>query len=112
MITVEGVARSLDPKLNIWDAAEPIVGDWLKKQLGPEAIFKDMKQNAGRTLRSLQRLPDTLAQAERGAAALENMASQMAEDGSQGKTTSGRVTKIVAWVALAVAAAATALNFM
>ena len=112
MVTVEGVARSLDPKLNIWDAAEPIVGDWLKKQLGPEAIFKDMKQNAGRTLRSLQRLPDTLAQAERGAAALENMASQMAEDGSQGKTTSGRVTKIVAWVALAVAAAATALNFM
>lgn len=115
MVTVEGVARALDPKLNIWDAAEPIVSSWLKKQIGPEAILQDMKQNAGRTLRSLQRLPDTLAQAERGAAALETMAAQMADqsEATEKETKNARrVTKIVSWSALALAAAAAALNFL
>ena len=28
MVIVEGVARSLDPALNIWTAAEPIAREW------------------------------------------------------------------------------------
>lgn len=74
MVTVEGVARSFDPKINIWDASETLVADWLRRQIGPEAILRDMRDNAGSTLRALRRLPETLAQAERGAAALETMA--------------------------------------
>ncbi|MBT7641527.1 MAG: hypothetical protein HN715_00830, partial [Rhodobiaceae bacterium] len=38
--------------------------------------LRDMRDNAGSTLRALRRLPETLAQAERGAAALETMANQ------------------------------------
>jgi ubiquinone biosynthesis protein len=110
MVTVEGVARGLDPKLNIWNAAEPIVSDWLKSQLGPQAILRDINENAGRTLRALRRLPDTLAQAERGAAALQAMAEQGASRGQSAKT--GRLTKIVSWSALALAAAATILSLV
>jgi ubiquinone biosynthesis protein len=35
MVLVEGVARALDPTLDIWTVAEPVVGDWLRKEEGP-----------------------------------------------------------------------------
>ena len=34
---VEGVASTLDPDINMWDAAGPFVEDWLRDELGPEA---------------------------------------------------------------------------
>ena len=110
MVTVEGVARSFDPKVNIWDAGEPIVSDWLRRQIGPQAVLNDMRDNAGRTLRALRRLPDTLAQAERGAAALEAMAAQ--GDKSDEKTGKpDRLARGLGLVALLAACAATALSF-
>ena len=36
MVVVEGVARHLDPTVNIWTAAEPIVKEWIEKELGLE----------------------------------------------------------------------------
>ena len=79
MVTVEGVARSFDPKVNIWDASEDIVATWLRRQIGPQAVLDDMRDNAGRTFRALRRLPDTLQKAERGAEALEQLVAQNAE---------------------------------
>ncbi|GJD50041.1 protein kinase UbiB [Methylobacterium crusticola] len=35
MVVVEGVARSLDPRLDMWTTAEPVVRTWLARNLGP-----------------------------------------------------------------------------
>ena len=35
MVVVEGVARSFDPKLDIWKTAEPVVREWIERNLGP-----------------------------------------------------------------------------
>ena len=35
MVVVEGVARSLDPKLDMWTTAEPVVREWIERNLGP-----------------------------------------------------------------------------
>ena len=35
MVVVEGVARSLNPHLNMWVAAEPVVRAWIERKLGP-----------------------------------------------------------------------------
>jgi ubiquinone biosynthesis protein len=35
MVVVEGVARSLDPKLDMWRTAEPVVREWMTRYLGP-----------------------------------------------------------------------------
>ncbi len=35
MVVVEGVARTLDPKLNIWTAAEPVVKEWMSPRARP-----------------------------------------------------------------------------
>ena len=51
MVVVEGVARSLDPHMNIWQSAQPIVEDYVKKSIGPRAALRDL----GRTVRVLAR---------------------------------------------------------
>ncbi|MCJ2034680.1 2-polyprenylphenol 6-hydroxylase [Methylobacterium sp. J-068] len=35
MVVVEGVARSLDPQLDMWTGAEPVVRAWIARNLGP-----------------------------------------------------------------------------
>ena len=70
MVTVEGVARSFDPELNFWDAASPIISNWLKKQLGPEAQLRSMRDSVIGAGRALQRLPQTLSTLETAAQSL------------------------------------------
>jgi ubiquinone biosynthesis protein len=49
MVVVEGVARKLDPQLNMWSTAEPVVGAWIAENLGPLGRLDDVS----RGLRSL-----------------------------------------------------------
>lgn len=106
MVTVEGVARSYDPKVNIWDASEELVGDWLRKSIGPQAVLKDMADNAGRTLRMVQRLPDTLEELERGARALQEIPQETAPPRSD------RVARLIGLSALGLAAATILYRFL
>lgn len=46
MVVVEGVARSIDPQLNIWDAAKPVVTDYIRSSIGPKAAVHDMRRVA------------------------------------------------------------------
>ena len=49
MVVVEGVARKLDPQLNMWSTAEPVVGAWIAENLGPLGRIED----AGRIMSSV-----------------------------------------------------------
>ncbi len=46
MVVVEGVARSLDPHINIWEVAKPVVEEYIKTNLGPRAILRDLVKTA------------------------------------------------------------------
>lgn len=46
MVVVEGVARSLDPHMNIWHVAQPIVTDYVSKSIGPRALLNDLRRTA------------------------------------------------------------------
>ncbi len=74
MVVVEGVARSLDPSLNLWTAAEPIAREWIESNLGPVGAIKDARQGAGEVGKFLADVPALLGQAERTFAALGDMA--------------------------------------
>nr|WP_281496148.1 2-polyprenylphenol 6-hydroxylase [Marivita sp. S6314] len=63
MVVVEGVARSLDPKMNIWDVARPIVEDYIKTSIGPRALAKDLGKTALVLARFGPRLPGLVEQA-------------------------------------------------
>ncbi len=41
MVVVEGVSRSLDPNINMWETARPVVEKYIAATLGPKAILKD-----------------------------------------------------------------------
>lgn len=57
MVMVEGVARDLDPDVNMWSAAQPVVEQWVRKNLGPEAVLRDLKTTAETLARLGPRLP-------------------------------------------------------
>jgi ubiquinone biosynthesis protein len=44
MVVVEGVARKLDPQLNMWSTAEPVVGAWIAGNLGPVGRIEDARR--------------------------------------------------------------------
>ena len=64
MVLVEGVARALDPDLDIWTIAEPVVGDWLRKEEGPMGRIQDVADHFRTAADAASRLPAILAQAE------------------------------------------------
>ena len=42
MVVVEGVARSLDANINIWQVAQPVVEGYVRSHVGPVALAKDL----------------------------------------------------------------------
>ena len=64
MVVVEGVARTLDPTIDMWSTVAPVVRSWLEQNLGPVGKLED----AGRTMALLGRaaagLPGFLTRAE------------------------------------------------
>ncbi len=42
MVVVEGVARSIDPNLNMWETARPVVEKYIAQNLGPKAFLNDL----------------------------------------------------------------------
>jgi ubiquinone biosynthesis protein len=77
MIVVEGVARKLDPQLDMWSTAEPVVSGWIRQHLGPAGLLKQGADSAQSLLRFGSRVPALLERGERALAALE----EAAEDG-------------------------------
>ena len=46
MVVVEGVGRSLNPNLNMWEVARPVVEKYIKENLGPKAVIRDISESA------------------------------------------------------------------
>src|SRR5690625_78214 len=71
MLMAEGVSRRLDPDLNIWMLAEPLITYWRRQHRGPQARARE----AGISLiQGLERLPSTLDH-------MESIIRQAAEGG-------------------------------
>lgn len=61
MVMVEGVATALDPEINLWITAGPLVEDWIRTELGPEAAVAD---RIVADLRTFYRLPELVRRIE------------------------------------------------
>lgn len=57
MVVVEGVARTFDHRMNIWDAAKPVVENYIKDSIGPKAALQDLAKTAQVLARFGPRLP-------------------------------------------------------
>jgi ubiquinone biosynthesis protein len=74
MVVVEGVARRLDPGLNMWVAAEPVAKAWVEANLGPVGRLREAGEGASAIGKVLADLPALLAQGQETAIALNDMA--------------------------------------
>jgi ubiquinone biosynthesis protein len=119
MVVVEGVGRSLDPELNMWVVADPVVQEWLEKELGPGARIEAAAEGAASVGRFVGDIPKLLGQAERTADAFAAMAEEgmrldndTVERLAEAQSRQNRMSRIGIWVgALALAAIAFALLF-
>jgi ubiquinone biosynthesis protein len=74
MVVVEGVARSLDPELNIWTAAEPIAREWIESNYGLSHRLREAGEGAETLGRVLGEVPRLLEHFERTARTLAETA--------------------------------------
>ncbi|WP_407115814.1 2-polyprenylphenol 6-hydroxylase [Bradyrhizobium sp. LMG 9283] len=76
MVVVEGVARGFDPKLDIWKIADPVVREWIERNLGPLGRVQGAVAGTGDVARVLMRLPEI---AERSVKVLEQLEAMTRE---------------------------------
>jgi ubiquinone biosynthesis protein len=77
MVVVEGVARMLNPRFNMWKASEPVVGDWIRTNLGPKRIVTDLRDGLKAALKLAEAAPEIAAQTEK----FHHQLMQMSENG-------------------------------
>jgi ubiquinone biosynthesis protein len=86
MVVTEGVARTLNPALNIWKAGEPVVRHWIERKLGPLGKI----EQAGGSFMSLARLglkfPAIISDAHRISRKLNDLANTPAPQPSRWHT--------------------------
>jgi len=80
LLHIEGLGRQLYPQLDIWAIGRPLLEQWIRAQMGPDAILKELKRNAPGWIEHLPNLPqlayETLNQIKRQG---ESQAEQTAQ---------------------------------
>ena len=73
MVSVEGVARKINPEANIWEISKPILEDWIKSEKGPESKIRKTIEVSKEVIEKIPDLPDVMDKA--------NIALQMLAEG-------------------------------
>lgn len=58
MMTVEGVARRIDPEHDIWAASEPVVRRWIARELSPATQARRFAEEARAAVKSIARMAE------------------------------------------------------
>jgi ubiquinone biosynthesis protein len=80
MVVVEGVARVLDPGIDLWATAEPVVRGYVAKQVGPRAALRALRQNASAARDLFDAFPEFAAAAEKVAGQLANGGLKLSDE--------------------------------
>lgn len=105
MVVVEGVARKLDPHLDMWGTAESVVRTWIERNLGPVGMLEE----TGRGIRDIGgligRLPEILNRGERVLVQLEDasrggitLSESSADSIGRAEARGSRGTALALWI--------------
>lgn len=103
MLMAEGMGTKLNPNVNIWELARPLIEDWMVTHFGPRATMGRAAEDLAKGLRRLPRLIDSLhlvAEHER------RKAERDADQPPQSSQFRPRFAEVVAVLALIAAIAA------
>lgn len=62
LLNVEGLGRQLDPDLDLWKTAKPILERWVSQQLGLQGFIEGLKKEAPNWAKILPTLPRLIAE--------------------------------------------------
>ncbi|MGE3294948.1 MAG: AarF/UbiB family protein, partial [Geminicoccaceae bacterium] len=82
MAVSEGVGRALNPNVNIWQVAQPLVEGWIRENLGPEAQLRRVVTEG---MDMLQALPSLVVRHERLLDELERRWPEKADRSRRGE---------------------------
>ena len=60
LLNVEGLGRQLDPELDLWSTAKPFLEKWMRDQLGPRRLWRELRAEAPHYAQMLPELPRLL----------------------------------------------------
>ena len=60
MLMAEGMGTRLNPHVNIWELARPLIEDWMREHFGPRATIERAAEDLVQGLRRVPRLIDSL----------------------------------------------------
>ena len=105
MVVVEGVARILNPRFNMWKAAEPVVGDWIRTNLGPQRILTDVRDGLKAAFKLAEAAPEIAAKTEKFSREITTMSENglrfdaaTAEAIGRAEARHGRSGRVAMWV--------------
>lgn len=61
LLNIEGLGRQLDPDLDLWATAKPFLTKWMNEQIGPKALWNNLKNEAPDWAQILPSLPRKLS---------------------------------------------------
>ncbi|HXI86316.1 MAG TPA: 2-polyprenylphenol 6-hydroxylase, partial [Parvularculaceae bacterium] len=103
MVAVEGVARALDPEINIWEAATPVVKSYIANEIGPRRQARRLKDATLKALELAPRLPDYIERLGEAAARISDdrigLSQESTEDLANALSRQGRLTRAALWFA-------------
>ena len=73
MVVVEGVARGLNPELNMWTSAEPVVRDWVNQHFGVQGKLEDAAHGVASFGALMGNLPELFNEAQKATHLLARM---------------------------------------
>jgi ubiquinone biosynthesis protein len=113
MVVVEGVGRMLDPGFDMWRTAEPVLRDWITRNLGPIGKIEEAGRGLAALVGSLGQIPGHITRAEQVLVALEQQVSTglgpNAENSFSGRSLAGssashKALALGVWALVALAA--------
>ncbi|ETO92173.1 ubiquinone biosynthesis regulatory protein kinase UbiB [Legionella oakridgensis] len=60
LLAIEGLGRQLYPELDLWLTAKPFLEKWLREQVGPKALLKNLRENLPFFVEQLPHMPRLL----------------------------------------------------
>ncbi|TXL81874.1 2-polyprenylphenol 6-hydroxylase [Vineibacter terrae] len=104
MLMAEGMGTKLNPGVNIWELARPLIEDWMRTHFGPRARLERTLGETVDAVRKLPRLVDTVEQiAERERRRAERELAMSLPEAAPGRWPRVDWVMLVAIAALAIA---------
>jgi len=101
LMVIEGAARSLNPKANLWRIAEPVLTAWVGSAVAPETRLREGMESAGRFARQV---PHLLDKAQQAASMVSDQGIRLHPDSARAiaaeQTSRRRPLQILVWIAV------------